>query len=75
MKIGVLALQGDFREHIKSLSDCGVNALAVKTKEEIIDIDALVLPGGESTTIAKLARIFDVFDFLANILSPLNTPF
>jgi len=64
MKIGVLALQGDFREHIKSLSDCGVNALAVKTKEEILDIDALVLPGGESTTIAKLARIFDLFDLI-----------
>ena len=64
MKIGVLALQGDFREHIKSLSDCGVNALAVKTKEEILDIDALVLPGGESTTIAKLARSFDLFDLI-----------
>jgi len=64
MKIGVLALQGDIREHIKSLSDCGVNALAVKTKEEILDIDALVLPGGESTTIAKLARSFDLFDLI-----------
>lgn len=64
MKIGVLALQGDFREHIKSLSDCGVNALAVKTKDEILDIDALVLPGGESTTIAKLARSFDLFDLI-----------
>ena len=64
MKIGVLALQGDFREHIKSLSDCGVNALAVKTKEEILDIDALVLPGGESTTIAKLARSFVLFDLI-----------
>ena len=64
MKIGVLALQGDFREHIKSLSDCGVNALAVKTKEEILDIDALVIPGGESTTIAKLARSFDLFDLI-----------
>jgi len=64
MKIGVLALQGDFREHIKSLSDCGVNALAVKTNKEILDIDALVLPGGESTTIAKLARSFDLFDLI-----------
>jgi 5'-phosphate synthase pdxT subunit len=64
MKIGVLALQGDFREHIKSLSDCGVNAQAVKTKEEILEIDALVLPGGESTTIAKLARSFDLFDLI-----------
>lgn len=69
MKIGVLALQGDFREHINSLSDCGVNALAVKTKEEILEIDALVLPGGESTTIAKLARGFDLFDLIKKRIS------
>ena len=64
MKIGVLALQGDVREHIQSLSDCGVSALAVKTKSEIDDISALVIPGGESTTIAKLARSFDLFDLI-----------
>ncbi len=69
MKIGVLALQGDFREHINSLSDCGVNAVAVKTKEEIIGIDALVIPGGESTTIAKLARSFDLFDLIKKRIS------
>lgn len=64
MKIGVLALQGDVREHIQSLSDCGVDALAVKTKQEIESISALVIPGGESTTISKLARSFDLFDIL-----------
>ena len=69
MKIGVLALQGDFREHIKSLSDCGVVASAVKTKGEILEIDALVLPGGESTTIAKLARSFDLFDLIQKRIS------
>ena len=69
MKIGVLALQGDFREHIKSLSDCGVQASAVKTKDEILEIDALVLPGGESTTIAKLARSFDLFDLIQKRIS------
>ena len=69
MKIGVLALQGDFREHIKSLSDCGVIASAVKTKEEILEIDALVIPGGESTTIAKLARSFDLFDLIQKRIS------
>jgi 5'-phosphate synthase pdxT subunit len=69
MKIGVLALQGDFREHIKSLSDCGVDASAVKTKDEILEIDALVLPGGESTTIAKLARSFDLFDLIQQRIS------
>jgi len=60
MKIGVLALQGDVQEHIQSLSDCGVIALAVKTDSQIRSIDALVIPGGESTTIAKLARSFDL---------------
>ncbi|CAB4548102.1 MAG: hypothetical protein RL270_51 [Actinomycetota bacterium] len=64
MKIGVLALQGDVREHIQSLSDCGVDALAVKTKQEIESISALVIPGGESTTISKLARSFDLFDVI-----------
>ena len=64
MKIGVLALQGDVREHIQSLSDCGVDAVAVKTKSEIESISALVIPGGESTTIAKLARSFDLFDLI-----------
>jgi 5'-phosphate synthase pdxT subunit len=65
MKIGVLALQGDVREHIRSLGDCGVSAIAVRRKSEIREIDALVIPGGESTTIAKLARSFDVFDEIA----------
>ena len=64
MKIGVLALQGDVQEHIQSLSDCGVIALAVKTNSQIRDIDALVIPGGESTTIAKLARSFDLMDLI-----------
>jgi pyridoxal 5'-phosphate synthase pdxT subunit len=64
VKIGVLALQGDVREHIQSLSDCGVDARAVKTKSEIQDISALVIPGGESTTIAKLAKSFDLMDLI-----------
>jgi 5'-phosphate synthase pdxT subunit len=64
VKIGVLALQGDVREHIQSLSDCGVDAITVKTKSEIESISALVIPGGESTTIAKLARSFDLFDLI-----------
>ncbi|MBU3642503.1 MAG: pyridoxal 5'-phosphate synthase glutaminase subunit PdxT [Candidatus Nanopelagicaceae bacterium] len=64
MRVGVLALQGDFREHIAALSAIGVEAIAVKTAEEINSVDALVLPGGESTTIAKLARIFEVFDLI-----------
>lgn len=64
MKIGVLALQGDVREHIQSLSDCGVDAVEVKTANQINEISALVIPGGESTTIAKLARSFNLFDLI-----------
>jgi len=62
MLVGVLALQGDFREHISALAECGVEAIPVKHLSEVDAIDALVLPGGESTTIAKLARTFGLFD-------------
>jgi len=62
MLVGVLALQGDFREHISALAECGVEAITVKHLSEVEAIDALVLPGGESTTIAKLARTFGLFD-------------
>ena len=62
MKIGVLALQGDVREHARSLSDCGVSASLVRRASELEKVDALVIPGGESTTIAKLARTFGIFD-------------
>ena len=65
MKVGVLALQGDVREHVRSLSDCGVSAQPVRRKNEIESIEALVIPGGESTTIAKLARSFGVFELIA----------
>jgi 5'-phosphate synthase pdxT subunit len=64
MKVGVLALQGDVREHISSLIACGVDPLAVRRPAEIAAIDALVLPGGESTTIAQLSEVFGVFDQL-----------
>jgi len=64
VKIGVLALQGDVAEHIASLGDCGVIASGVRSKQEIESVDALVIPGGESTTIAKLAKAFGVFDLI-----------
>ena len=66
MLVGVLALQGDVREHLTSLSDCGVIAQPVRRAEEIESIDALVIPGGESTTIAKLAMSFGIFELLKN---------
>ncbi len=65
MKLGVLALQGDVREHISALNDCGVDAKPVRTSTEISSVDGLIIPGGESTTIAKLARSFDLFDLIS----------
>lgn len=66
MKVGVLALQGDVREHLSALHDCGVEAVPVRRASEIEAVDALVFPGGESTTIAHLAQTFDVFDLIAS---------
>jgi 5'-phosphate synthase pdxT subunit len=64
MKVGVLALQGDVREHIASLLACDVEAVAVRRAIEIEKIDALVLPGGESTTIAQLAEVFGIYQLI-----------
>ena len=64
MKVGVLALQGDVREHIESLLSCEVEAVAVRRASEIESIDALILPGGESTTIAQLAEVFGIFELI-----------
>ncbi len=55
MRVGVLALQGDFREHLAMLAGMGVEAVPVRTAEELAGVDGLVIPGGESTTIGKLA--------------------
>ena len=62
MKIGILALQGDFREHLVAAKTSGHAALTVRRPDELQEIDALIIPGGESTTIAQLARTFDLFD-------------
>jgi 5'-phosphate synthase pdxT subunit len=64
--VGVLALQGDVREHLRALSNLGADAVAVRRPSEVADVDGLVLPGGESTTMAKLARTFEVFEAVAD---------
>jgi pyridoxal 5'-phosphate synthase pdxT subunit len=56
VKVGVLALQGDFREHVRVLATAGAVPVEVRTPAELADVDRLVIPGGESTTIAKLAH-------------------
>jgi pyridoxal 5'-phosphate synthase pdxT subunit len=55
-KVGVLALQGDFAEHIEVLESCGVQAFEVRHSAELTEVDGLIIPGGESTAIAKLAH-------------------
>jgi 5'-phosphate synthase pdxT subunit len=60
--IGVLALQGDVREHIHALESVGARAVGVRRRSELDAVDALVIPGGESTTIDKLLRAFDLFE-------------
>jgi pyridoxal 5'-phosphate synthase pdxT subunit len=54
MKVGVLALQGAFREHIRTLESLGIDAVEIRLPGEIDDVDGLIIPGGESTTMRKL---------------------
>lgn len=67
-RVGVLALQGDVAEHITALEECGSQAFAVKTISDLARCDALVIPGGESTTIAKLARNFGLIEPIRSAL-------
>ena len=61
--IGVLALQGDVREHVAALTACGgVRAVSVRRASELDAVDALVIPGGESTTMSRLLQTFDLLD-------------
>ncbi len=62
MKAGVLALQGDFREHAHVLALAGATPLEVRTEEDLALVDCLVIPGGESTTMAKLARRYGLVE-------------
>ncbi len=64
MKIGVLALQGAVAEHIRSLQLAGAEAVSVKRVDELGELDGIVIPGGESTTIGKLMRKYDFMDAL-----------
>lgn len=61
-RVGVLALQGDVREHMRILETLGADAISVKTPEQLDSIDALVIPGGESTTIGKMAVRFGLLE-------------
>jgi 5'-phosphate synthase pdxT subunit len=62
MKVGVLALQGDFAEHIATLRQLGVETVEVRLPEQLKDLEGLIIPGGESTTIGKLATSYHLIE-------------
>jgi len=67
--IGVLALQGDVREHVRALEESGADARPVRRLAEIEAVDGLVIPGGESTTLWKLASAFELMDPLSKLIA------
>jgi 5'-phosphate synthase pdxT subunit len=62
LRIGVLALQGDVREHTRALAEVGAEPVHIRRPDELAEIDGLVLPGGESTTIGKLLELFELLE-------------
>ena len=62
IQVGVLALQGAFREHCEALRRCGVEAVEIRKADELDDVSGLILPGGESTTIGKLLTDWGIMD-------------
>ena len=67
--IGVLALQGDVREHVRALGAAGARATTVRRPDELESVDGLIIPGGESTTLWRLATSFDMLEPLRKMLS------
>ena len=69
LRVGVLALQGDVREHAAILTSLGAEAVAVRRPEQLAGLDGLVIPGGESSVIDKLSRIFGLRDPLRALIA------
>ena len=69
MRVGVFALQGDVREHIRSLTSIGVESIEVRNASHLSSVDGLILPGGESTTISKLIDIFGLRKSLTDFIA------
>lgn len=67
--IGILALQGDVREHARAIDEAGARAVPVRRPAEIESVDGLVIPGGESTTLWRLADAFELLDPLRKLIS------
>src|SRR5438477_12661102 len=64
LRIGVLALQGDFEAHLKMLAELGVEAKAIRLPRQIEDLDGIIILGGDSTTIGKLMMLYGLDEFL-----------
>ena len=69
LTIGVLAVQGDVREHVRVLTELGAEAYGIRRPNELAHLDGLVIPGGESTTMDKLVRAFDLYDPLRALIA------
>lgn len=67
-RVGILALQGDVREHARAVETAGGSWSPVRRPEDLVGIDALIIPGGESTTIGKLATIYGLLDPLGSAI-------
>lgn len=67
--VGVLALQGGVIEHLRLLNSIGVDAKPVKAEKDLVGIDGLIIPGGESTTISKLLTIFELQSSLTKLIA------
>ncbi|MGE6261342.1 pyridoxal 5'-phosphate synthase glutaminase subunit PdxT [Heyndrickxia sporothermodurans] len=67
VKIGVLGLQGAVSEHVQAIEACGEDAIIIKSKDQLDEIDGLILPGGESTTMRRLIDQYDFMDKLKHL--------
>jgi 5'-phosphate synthase pdxT subunit len=71
LKIGVLAVQGNFREHVSMLRGLGAQSVEVRKPEQLEELDGLVIPGGESTAIARLVRLYGLEEAIRRFERPL----
>src|SRR5919202_6076244 len=71
MKIGVLAVQGNFREHVAMLRRLGADAVEVRLPEHLAGLDGLVIPGGESTAITRLIRLYGLEEAIRRFRAPI----
>ncbi len=70
MKIGVLAVQGNFREHVAMLRELGVEVVEVRLPEQLDGLDGLIIPGGESTAITRLMRLYGLEEAIRSFAEP-----